>query len=62
MPRQGDAKTGAALCFRVGRAVDIDLAIMLFNDRIDQREAQAGAFARILGGEEWFEQAVLNWL
>lgn len=62
MPRQGDAETGAALRYRVSRAVDIDLAIMLFHDRIDQREAQPGALSRVLGGEEWLEQPILDGL
>ncbi len=33
---------------------------MLFNDGIDQCKAQTGAFTGVLGGEEGFEQAVLD--
>src|SRR5690606_11490310 len=60
IPWQGNPETGAALGFRICRAVDIDLAIMLFHDRIDQRKAQAGPLAGILGGVERLEQPVLD--
>src|SRR5690606_21006389 len=56
--RQGNAESGSALAFRIGRAVDGDLSIMLFHDRIDQREPQTGALAGVLGGEEGLEQTV----
>src|SRR5689334_2791458 len=58
MTRQGNPDSGAALALNISRAVDGDLSIMLFNDGIDQCKAQTGAFARVLGGEEWFEQSV----
>src|SRR5690606_20308340 len=58
MPGQGHADPGATLPFDIGRAVDGDLPIMLFRDGIDQSKPKSGAFARILGGEERFEQAV----
>ena len=58
MPWQGDPNSSAQLALGVSRAVDCYLSIMLFHDRIDQREAQAGPLAGVLGGEEGFEQAV----
>ena len=42
--RQADAKGGAA----TGLAFDFDLAVMLRNDLLDDREAEAGA-APLLG-------------
>src|SRR3989344_964408 len=60
MTRQGHPDTGAALALCVSRAVDGDLSIMLFNDGIDQCKAQTGTFTGVLGGEEGFEQAVLD--
>ena len=60
MTRQGDAETRAALGFRVGRAINIDLPIMLFHDRIDQCEAQPCALAGVLSGEKWLEKSILN--
>src|SRR5690606_16024196 len=59
-PGQGDPETGAALGFRIGGAVDIDLSIMLFHDGIDQRKAQTGPFAGVFGGVERLEQPVLD--
>src|SRR3989344_711496 len=58
MPRQADPNAGAPLKLGVGRAVDCYLSIMLFHDRIDQCKAQSRTFARVLGGEEGFEQTV----
>src|SRR3990167_2734529 len=58
MPGQFHPKTGAALALGIGWAVDGDLAIMLFHDRIDQCKAKASALSGIFGGEKWFEQTV----
>ncbi|MET3715313.1 hypothetical protein ABMD26_001561 [Pseudomonas sp. PvP001] len=55
MTRQCHPNPGTALALDIGRAVDGDLSIMLFNDGIDQSEPQSRPFARILGGEERFE-------
>ncbi len=58
MAWQGHPNTSATLLLGIGRAVDSDLSIMLFNDGIDQRKAKSGSFARIFGGKERFEQTV----
>ena len=39
-------------------AIDVQEATMLANDAVDGGEAQAGAFADILGGEEGLEDAI----
>ncbi len=58
MPRQRYPKASASLALGVGWAVNGDLPIMLFHDRIDQCKAEAGAKAGIFGGEKRLEQTV----
>src|SRR5262245_40491569 len=40
-----------------GLAIDDDLAVVLFHDPVDDREAEAGPLPRLLGGEERLEEA-----
>src|SRR5579885_1793068 len=49
--RQVDFESGAA----AGLAVYGDVAATLFHDPVDGRESEAGAFPRLLGGEERLE-------
>ncbi len=51
---KGDGEGGPA----AGLAVDVDFAAALHDDAFDHGEAEAGAFAGGLGGEEGFEDAL----
>ena len=41
-----------------GRTLDIDGAAALFDDSVDDREAEPRALARFFRGEEWFERSL----
>src|SRR5690606_39623664 len=40
------------------RTFDIDFPAQVFDDAVDHRQPQARAFARLLGSEEWLENAI----
>ena len=54
--RKQDGEHGAA----AGRRIDGDAALVAAHDAVDHREPEAGALARILGGEERIEDPAEN--
>jgi hypothetical protein len=53
-PGQIDPESGTL----AGFTVNIDKPFVLFDDAVDCRRPQAGAFAYILGGKKWFKQVL----